>query len=211
MVRSQFTGVGYDWDQQVFRSRVSNCKKGIDSRVVLNGSELSTAEGSHLDDCLGKTFCDIILEDFADVTQQRDGAVGPRGVRVTLSATLRDHNTIGMFPHYPKIANYHGCLKVVGKQIWAEAMCLFNDQVGDAVVVTGRVTVALGDCMLDFARYYPIEVISKICLWRPEGLNVGACRRRREKGHGEGLVLSFKCVTGWGLDLQDSTWCGLAE
>ena len=97
-----------------------------------------------------------------------------------------------MFPCYRKIANCDGCLKEVGKQIGAVAVCLFNDQVGDAVIVTGRVTVALAACISDFAWYYTIEVISKICLWRPEGRNVGACSRRREKGCAEGLALSFK-------------------
>ena len=125
--------------------------------------------------------------------------VGLRSVRVTLSATLRDHNAIGIFPCYRKIANCDGCLKEVGKQIWVVAMCLFNDQVGNAVIATGRVTVALAqaDCMSDFARYYTIEVVSKICHWRPEGQNVRACSRRREMGSAEGLALSFKRIVAF--------------
>ena len=99
-----------------------------------------------------------------------------------------------MFPHYRKVANCDGCLKEVGKQIWAVAMCLFNDQVGDTVLATGRVTVALADCMSDFARYYTIEVVSNICLWWPEGRNVGACSMRREKSRAEGLALSFNRI-----------------
>ena len=126
-------------------------------------------------------------------------------MRVTLPA-LRDHNAIGMFPCYRKVANYDGNLVEVGKQIWAVAMCLVNGQVGDAAIATGLVAVAFDNRMSDFTGCHASKLVSEISLRGAKHGDIHACHWGGERAVRRALHFSSKVSCRVVLLLLEVAW-----